>query len=61
MSAFLEAVTIARELRDSAEKEFRSALVRARAHHSMSEVGRAAGLTRQGIAYLLRRERGEKR
>lgn len=62
MSSFLEAVSHARKLRDSAERGFRSALVRAKSEgHSLSELGRAAGLTRAGVAYLLRRERGEKR
>jgi hypothetical protein len=62
VSAFLEAVQHARELRDAAARNFRDALVRAKQEgHSLSELGRAAGLTRAGVAYLLRRERGEKR
>ena len=62
MSAFLEAVSSARKLRDLANRSFREALIRAKEEgHSLSELGRAAGLTRAGVAYLLRRERGEKR
>jgi len=62
VSAFLEAVQHARNLRDLADRSFREALVRAKQEgHSLSELGRAAGLTRAGVAYLLRRERGEKR
>jgi hypothetical protein len=62
VSAFLEAVQHARHLRDLAEQGFRETLVRAKQEgHSLSELGRAAGLTRAGVQYLLRRERGEKR
>jgi len=76
LTVFLEAVSDARKLRDLADRNFREALVlrdladrnfrealvRAqREGHSLSELGRAAGLTRAGVAYLLRRERGEKR
>jgi hypothetical protein len=61
MSALLEAITLARDLRDSAEREFRTALVNAKERHSLSELARAGGLSRAGVQYLLRRERGEKR
>jgi len=63
VSALLEAVALARELRDSAEREFRSALVRAKVEggHSLSQLGRAAQMSRAGVNYLIRRERGEKR
>lgn len=61
MSVLLDVVTEARELRDRAEHEFRTALVRAKAHHSLAELARAAGMSRPGIQYILRRARGEKR
>jgi hypothetical protein len=61
MSALLDAVAEARELRQTSEREFRSALVEAREQHTVVEIAHAAGITRQGVSYLLRRERGEKR
>jgi hypothetical protein len=61
VSVLLEAVAEARELRQQAEREFRRALVRAAEAHSLREIARVAGITFSGVAYLLRRERGEKR
>ena len=61
MSALLDAVRDAAENRASAESEFRSLLVQAQAGgHSLSEIGRACGLTKQGVRWIIRRERGEK-
>jgi len=70
MTAFLEAVSHARELRDHAERAFRESLVRARAHrwhengrersHSLEDIGQAAGLHRATIHYLLKRGETEK-
>lgn len=67
MSARLETVQEAAELRRDAETEFRRALVNAaerdphtgKPYHTLSEIGRAAGLTKPGCAYLIRRTREE--
>lgn len=60
MSALLDIVAEARELREAAEREWRNAIVRARAgKHTLEEIGRAAGLKKAGVAYILKRERGE--
>lgn len=62
MSALLDIVAEARELRESAEANFAKAIVRARAgKHTLEEIGRAAGLKKAGVAYILKRERGEQR
>lgn len=69
MSALLDAVTQARELRDAAgadweraDAEFRRSLARAHEQHSLREIGRAAGLTFAGVRYLIQHaERGERR
>ena len=55
----LDVVAEARTLRDRAQAEYVSALVRARTAHSWTEIGRAAGLTRAGARYLVRRGRGD--
>lgn len=59
MSTLLEVVHEARELRDSAEKEFRRALVRASEHHSLREIARVAGMSFSGVAWHLKREKGD--
>ena len=62
MSALLDIVAEARELREAAEANFAKAIVRARAgRHTLEEIGRAAGLKKAGIAYILRRESGEEK
>ena len=68
MSALLDAVTQARELRDAAgadweraDREFRRSLARAAEEHSLREIGRAAGLTFTGVRYLIQHERGARR
>lgn len=59
MTALLEILQEARELRDTAEREFRLALRRASEQHTLRELAGVTGLTRQGVHYLLRREREE--
>jgi hypothetical protein len=55
MSALLDAVAEAADRRADAEAEFRETLRAARSEHSLSEIGRAAQLTPQGVRYLLKR------
>lgn len=60
MSALLEIVHEARELRDAAEREWRRALSRAReGGATWAQIAAAGGLTRAGARFLVRRERGE--
>lgn len=57
--ALLEMVLEASERRQAAESDYRTALMQASAAgHSLAEIGRAAGLSRAGVAYLLRRMKG---
>lgn len=57
MSALLDLCAEARELRATAEREWVRAIVRARAgRETLSAIGRAAGLTKAGTAYVLKRE-----
>lgn len=61
-TTLLEIVSEARELRDAAEREWRNAIVRARAgRHTLEEIGRAAGLKKAGVAYVLKREKENER
>lgn len=53
MSALLDAVEIARERRDAAERAFREALERAAEHHSLRTVARYAGLSHNGVRWLI--------
>lgn len=59
MSALLENVRDARELLLAADREWRRALVNAATRHSLSQIAEAAGLSKPGVAYLIRREREE--
>lgn len=54
MSALLDAVSAAREARDAAQAHYREVVRKAREHHSLSELARAAGITRSGVQHLLR-------
>ena len=59
-ATLIELVAEARELREGAERQFALAIVRARAgKHTLEEIGRAAGLKKAGVAYILKRERGD--
>lgn len=59
MTALLEILQEAASLRQEAEAEFRLALKRAAEQHTLRELASVTGLTRQGVHYLLRREREE--
>ena len=59
MTALLQIVSDAREIRDQAEREFRLAICRAKERHSFREVAAAAGMTRAGVQHVLRRHREE--
>jgi DNA-directed RNA polymerase specialized sigma24 family protein len=61
VSALLDIVSEARELMQAAQDEYQKAVRRARAGgHSLQEIGRAAGITKQSVSKALRREeRGE--
>ena len=62
MATLLERVASARRKRDHAEHEFRTALAAARAMYSWGELARVAGLTRNGVKYLVvQHQRGEKK
>lgn len=52
MSALLDAVEIARERRDAAEQAFRETVRRARESHSLAQIGRAAGMTKNGVRWI---------
>lgn len=59
-TTLLEIVSEARTLRDEAIRELALAIVRARAgRHTLEEIGRAAGLKKAGVAYVLKREARE--
>ena len=53
MSALLRAVTRAAARRTTADEAYRAAIHAARESHTLEEIGRAAGLTKQGVRYLL--------
>lgn len=53
----LQAVSEAAERRQSAEAAYRSAVVAAATDHGLSETARAAGVTRQAVAQLVKRAR----
>ncbi len=57
MSVYLEAVAQAAEQRRNSEAGFRAALLRATQHHSLAQIAPYAGLTKPGVAYLVRVER----
>ena len=59
MSALLQACREARELRDEAERQFRLALRRAASAHTLREIGRAAGMSFNGVRYLIHNPRRE--
>jgi thiamine pyrophosphokinase len=59
MATLLEHVAETRKARDDAELAFREALARARRHYSLMRVADAAGLTKNGVKYLVE-GRGEK-
>lgn len=59
MTALLEILQEARDLRDAAEREFRLALKRAAELHTLRELASVTGLTRQGVHWLLKREQRE--
>ena len=58
MSALLDIVRDLTAVRRDAEREWSTAIVRARAHHSLSEIARAADITKSAVAYILKREKG---
>ena len=53
MSKLLSAVTRAANRRTAADEGYRAAIRAARTSHTLEEIGRAAGLTKQGVRYLL--------
>lgn len=53
MSKLLSAVARAARKRAQADQAYRAAIRAARPTHTLDEIGRAAGLTRQGVRYLL--------
>lgn len=53
MSRLLSAVTRAANRRTDADRAYRQAIEAARSQHTLEEIGRAAGLTKQGVRYLL--------
>jgi hypothetical protein len=53
MSKLLAAVTKATRRRTHADQAYREAIENARQQHTLEEIGRAAGLTKQGVRYLL--------
>ena len=57
MSALLAIVEAAREARDTANRDFVRAVVRAKRKHSYAQVAAASGLTRAGVQHVLRREK----
>lgn len=63
MTAYLEAVRIAADQRAQAQADaqhvehtFRAAIRRAAEHHSLREVGRAAGITHAGVRYIIQQK-----
>jgi hypothetical protein len=59
MATLLERVAKATKRRADAELEFRAALVAARPTHSWSELAGVTGLTKNGVKYLVERQKGE--
>lgn len=59
MSALLDIVREARDLRDTANVELRRAIVRARSQHTLTEIGRAAGLGKQRISQIVNEHKRE--
>jgi hypothetical protein len=57
MSALLDAVEIARERRDAAERAFREALERACERHSLRVVARAARMSHTGVKWHIERDK----
>lgn len=57
MSALLQIVSDARELRDQAEREFRLAIARAKERHSYRDVAAAARMTRAGVQHVIRKHK----
>lgn len=55
MSALLEAVRDHAAMRRAIDADFREAVRRAREQHAVSAIADAAGMTRQGIYYVLRK------
>lgn len=53
MSSLLAAVRRATKTRADADSKYRAAIAAARQNHTLEEIGRAAGLTKQGVRYLL--------
>ena len=60
MSALLDIVREARELREAAEHNFRVAIVRAKSQHTLTEIGRAAGLGKARISQIVNQSREER-
>ena len=57
MSASLDALREAAEGRERGRTEFYAAVLAARAEgHSQTEIARAAGITKAGVRYILKRE-----
>ena len=53
MSRLLSAVRRAAHRRQAAEMAYRRAIVEAREEHTLEAIGQAAGLTKNGVRYLL--------
>lgn len=53
MSRLLSAVARAAARRTASDEAYRAAIQAARQAHTLEEIGRAAGLTKQGVRYLL--------
>lgn len=53
MSKLLTDVRRAASARTNADTKYREAIAAARDQHTLEEIGRAAGLTKQGVRYLL--------
>jgi hypothetical protein len=53
MSRLLSTVTRAARKRAQADADYRAAIAAARNGHTLEEIGQAAGLTKQGVRYLL--------
>lgn len=59
MSALLDIVREARDLRDTANAELRRAIVRACRRHTQAEVGEAAGVSKQRISQIVNEDKRE--
>ena len=53
MTRLLSAVTRAAKKRADADRDYRDAISAARPAHTLEEIGRAAGISKQGVRYLL--------